>query len=360
MSKKDLKYDDYKAYFTGKMSNKERHAFEKKNMQNLFDSDAYDGISSHNNARSFVSDMDSLHSKIDERINIKKHKIFPLWMNYAATVFFVLGISGILYISYEYSSSFNSEQIVKLDIDNIKLLDSVDLSQKLIYNDIDSIDDSLIIEKKEPKLLYKKEIIILAEQTEEEIEDELVIEQEEEMISEIVDEEPSYNQKTRVSTNTYLYTAQKSQKAQQAQKSSSANKAIMILPKDMSTANVEDNSNANGDNNIVAEKNINLSREKNTDAYCFLVRDMYEFKQRVKDSLDYDLLKNYKGSLMLKFSFRVNIDGELDGFEFKKSPNNIFEKEIIRSVRSLGTWMPEVKNGVKLKSKIKVRMKIKN
>lgn len=353
MSKKDLKYDDYQAYFTGKMSNKERHAFEKKNMQNLFDSDAYDGISSYDNASSFVSDMDSLLSKIDDRINVKKQKIFPLWMNYAATIFLVLGISGILYLSYEYSSSINSEQIVKLDIDNIKLLDSLGLSHKMIYNDI--VDDSLITEKKEPKLLYEKEkkIVFISELRENEIEDELLIQQEE-TISEIVDEEPSYNQKTRVSTGTFLYTEHKPQKAPKAQKISAVNKSIMILPKDMSKANFDANSNDN--DNIVAEKNINTYLVKNTDAYCFLITDMHELKQRVNDSLNYNLLKNYKGSLILKFSFVVNVNGELEKFEFKKSPNIIFEQEVIRCLLSLGEWMPRVKDGEKINSKVKLRI----
>lgn len=94
-SKLRLTYERMIAYFSNKMTEKERHAFEKSVMQDDFESDAYDGLSKLSSLE-LKQDLDELNLSLENRIKSKRRKPL-LWLPYAASIIIILGLGFVLY-----------------------------------------------------------------------------------------------------------------------------------------------------------------------------------------------------------------------------------------------------------------------
>ena len=94
-SKLRLTYERMIAYFSNKLTEKERHAFEKSVMQDEFESDAYDGLSKLSSLE-LKQDLEELNLGLVNKIKSKQRKRL-LWLPYAASIVVILGLSFVLY-----------------------------------------------------------------------------------------------------------------------------------------------------------------------------------------------------------------------------------------------------------------------
>jgi hypothetical protein len=94
-SKLKLTYERFLAYFSNKLTGKEKHVFEKSVMQDEFESDAYDGLSKLSSLE-LQQDLDDLNLSLENRIKSKRRKSL-VWLPYAASIVIILGLSFVLY-----------------------------------------------------------------------------------------------------------------------------------------------------------------------------------------------------------------------------------------------------------------------
>ena len=94
-SKVRLTYERFLAYFSSKMTEREKHAFEKSVMQDDFESDAFDGLSKLS-PHELEKDFAELNSNLQGRIKSKpKRKL--VWLPYAASILVLVGLGWVLF-----------------------------------------------------------------------------------------------------------------------------------------------------------------------------------------------------------------------------------------------------------------------
>ena len=169
-----LTYRNFLDYFSNKLEKKEKHAFEKKIMQDSFESEAFDGLSKLD-ASDLEKDMTDLTSRIQARTKEKKRRIL-VWFPYAASIIILLVLSSVLYYLNQYSSQ---DQIIGAQMEEmVKEVESPITEPKITKQDSESIDllemieDDLEMEISDADEAEEVELMIVSE--EEEVEEEII------------------------------------------------------------------------------------------------------------------------------------------------------------------------------------------
>lgn len=103
-SKVRLTYERFLAYFSNKMTEKEKQTFEKSVMQDDFESDAYDGLSKLN-SHELEQDFAELNASLKNRVSSKpKRKL--VWLPYAASIVVLVGL-GLILLQINKDTSLN-------------------------------------------------------------------------------------------------------------------------------------------------------------------------------------------------------------------------------------------------------------
>ena len=147
-----LKFSDYLKYFGGKSSNREKHAFERKIMQDPFDEEAFDGISEIDK-----NDFEKDIKDIERKLFNKKSRKYPVYFGMAAAVL-VLLISG--YFIYDLSRNLKKEDKIAQHVEMTK--------EKEIKPAEEVVQSEMIENNKEPKKksIVKKEVETVEYKTE--------------------------------------------------------------------------------------------------------------------------------------------------------------------------------------------------
>lgn len=107
-----LTYKDFKKYFSNHLLKKEKHDFEKKMMQDEFESEAFDGLSTLSGDE-LESDITELRNQIKNRTTQTK-RIVPVWFRYAASVIVLIGLGMIFYlVDFSDRNIYKSNQITQ-------------------------------------------------------------------------------------------------------------------------------------------------------------------------------------------------------------------------------------------------------
>ena len=172
-----LTYRNFIDYFSNKLEKKEKHAFEKKIMQDSFESEAFDGLSKLD-AAEFEKDMTDLNSLIHARTKEKKRRI-PLWFPYAASVIILLGLSSVLYYLNQYSAQ--DEMISAQMEDLVPKVEKSVTEPKIIKHDskaadlMEMIEDDLEMEISDADEIIEEELMVISE--DEELDDQTIPEE---------------------------------------------------------------------------------------------------------------------------------------------------------------------------------------
>jgi hypothetical protein len=83
-----------------------------------------------------------------------------------------------------------------------------------------------------------------------------------------------------------------------------------------------------------------------------------KYKNQVIENLDYFKLAEYLGKHKIKVVLRLSSYGTINEIEFKNSPNIVFDQEIERVMRNLGSWNPAEKNGENVSTSVRFTLKL--
>lgn len=159
MFKRKLTYQDFINYFKNNLQSKDKHAFEKKMMQDAFEEEAFDGLSKLSESE-LENDIAGLKSSIQKRVT-KTRTIVPIWFKYAASIIVIVGIGLSIYFlnSNYWQDSMLKEQVAR----EMDLADSimVEAEKLIVLSQKDSLketDMKGILAENKPAKKEKKQI----------------------------------------------------------------------------------------------------------------------------------------------------------------------------------------------------------
>jgi hypothetical protein len=97
-------YDRILAYLKGLLSDRQRHDLEKEMMHDVFEEEAFEGLSQLS-AAGFQTDMDKINNRLQNRINHHKKRDLGIFLRLAAGVLLLAGLTEILYIVFRAPSA---------------------------------------------------------------------------------------------------------------------------------------------------------------------------------------------------------------------------------------------------------------
>lgn len=172
--KSGLTYRNFVDYFSNKLKKKEKHAFEKKMMQDDFDSEAFDGLSKISSLE-FEQDFAELKNQIHARTHERKRRI-PIWFPYAASIAILIGLGAVLMYLNQYSVQ---DELIGAQLEEIaKRVESPILEPQISTQDSESIDlmemidEDLEMEISDADEIIEEELMIVS--VEQEVEDEII------------------------------------------------------------------------------------------------------------------------------------------------------------------------------------------
>jgi hypothetical protein len=131
-----LTYRNFLNYFGNKLEKKEKHAFEKRMMQDSFESEAFDGLS-RLSAEEFEKDMLDLDRILQVRTKEKKRRM-PLWFSYVASILILLSFSFVLYYLSRY---FPQDEMIGAQVEEVVPKEENQLAEPIISKqDSESMD----------------------------------------------------------------------------------------------------------------------------------------------------------------------------------------------------------------------------
>ncbi|MDQ2179460.1 carboxypeptidase-like regulatory domain-containing protein [Marinifilum sp. D714] len=155
-SKLRLTYERILAYFGNKMTEKEKHAFEKSVMMDEFESDAYDGLSKLGSLE-IEQDLEELKLSLESKMNSKQKKRL-IWLPYAASIIVILGLSFVLYFI---NQTPRGNEFVSQDIEQAKPKQKFESIQITKEDSLNISTDQPIEELEEVELVEEKGIDVV-------------------------------------------------------------------------------------------------------------------------------------------------------------------------------------------------------
>jgi hypothetical protein len=92
-------YDRILAYLKGMFSERQRHDLEKEMMRDVFDEEAFEGLS-RLSAEDLQADLDKLENSLQDRITQSKKRNLKIYFRIAAGILLLAGLTGLLYVVF--------------------------------------------------------------------------------------------------------------------------------------------------------------------------------------------------------------------------------------------------------------------
>jgi len=99
-----IKYNQFISYLKGILSNRDRHEFEKDVMHDIFEEEAFEGLT-RLSADELESDLDILTNRLDERLKTTKKRNMLPYYRLAASIVLLIGIGSTMYFIFRTPSS---------------------------------------------------------------------------------------------------------------------------------------------------------------------------------------------------------------------------------------------------------------
>src|SRR6056297_2062168 len=422
MKFKRLRYNDFKKYFHNNMEDKDKHDFEKRMMQDAFEEEAYDGLSSLEKEE-MEQDVNDLKRRINKRT--KSKRIIPYWFRYAAGVLILLAVGFSVYIL---NDQFQSQQLVKEPLpvpkeeqkkettvqtdkkEQTGAVAEIKVMQEQEEEQVKTADQAQGISKKtEKKEQGNKTAAQKTKSKEEKEESELTIVKFDSDINvseiraarkeqaEIKPQKKSNKLKTisgRVlsmrdsskipgvsitlkndrtigtTTNMNGYFTLKVPTSENYDSLEASfvglEKEILSIEKDTNLLVMMEPSQQKMEEVVVTSygkqslknKIKSIFTNNKTDAQPPNNWTIREFREKVKNQIEYDALSEFEGTHQIKIKFTVEKDGSLSDIRIRREPGDAFAEELKRAFKKTGKWLPAKKDGEKTESTVKIEMQI--
>jgi len=110
---------DIEKYLSGELPDPEMHAMERAALDDPFLADALEGMVIHRSLPeqpSFQQEIASLQKRLDDRVSLKKRRVLPLAMKYAAAVILLLGVGITAWYTF-FSRNMASKSLAKHQVE---------------------------------------------------------------------------------------------------------------------------------------------------------------------------------------------------------------------------------------------------
>ena len=149
-------------YAQGKLSPKQMHAVEKYLLDNPFEAEAMEGVSSSPN--DFSNDVKTLQSKIQDRVKEKSKKVIPIWKRYygiAAAIALIIVGSFVIVNLFENKEENNEQLALKnqLEVEEMTPTEKEKDVERTVEEEIDGQDESIVRDDhlNDEKTVYQSE-----------------------------------------------------------------------------------------------------------------------------------------------------------------------------------------------------------
>ena len=388
-----LTFGDFKKYFHNNMRSKDKHDFEKRMMQDAFEEEAYDGLS-RLSEKELEEDVEELKGSITRRT--KRRGLVPHWFRYAASVIVLVGIGISVYllndrpdiISEQPEETVSNEKIVVPEEDKDEPSEAKSdegASQQAGMADAAESRDQSVTRaenKQSESKVAKKETSAGISASEEPEKDKTSASERQRAKQPAVAEAPADQDlqaaKTlKEETEEGLQQGTTDVEVKDTRETARFYHQVKAVDKDQVDVTIRD---AQGDPTNITRKalsgedSLNTSGFYGSDSIKAMIKDAEKierssaqppremdldtFKEKVLEQMDFSNLSSFPGKHTIQFEFTVNEKGALSGFEFDSYPHAVFVWEIQNAVKSLGHWMPAIKEGKSIPSKVKMELTI--
>lgn len=345
--------EQIRRYLQDRMTEAERHAFERKMQRDPFLADAVEGFSGKDSNLVFT-DLADLRNRVEKP---KKNRRF-IW--YAAASVLLLIVSSVVL--------FNMQENVIPVVSEIKIQEEVKITENTtIEKSAIKVPQQTISERTR----QEKEITIA--------ENELVVE-DFEMKSNLVDENNAINSTELISVKEEApkETAQQARKVEFSRTAASSSESLVSTPIAMDSSiaapaksvkkadavmldsekleevvvvgyGIQKKSSQTGAVSSVKSKQV-------IDGKASPVSGWEAFNEYLKTELQSPNIGSPSEKTIVKLSFVVSSTGNKEQFEILKGENDRYNEEAIRIITDGPAWIPEIKNGIPEISVVKLRL----
>ncbi|MDC0584570.1 energy transducer TonB [Bacteroidales bacterium] len=349
--KKKLTYQDFKRYFGNFMSKREQHAFESNIFSDVFDEDAFDGLSTLSD-KEFEEDVKELNHLINERIEPKK--LIPVWIRTAAIVLMFLGAGTF--------SVFHFDLFSNKSVSNNAIADHTPAEQhQKLANEVAITPQEVVAEKTniEPsKAEGQKVLNTVAPKTESndlQVTNELKTAElavvgsggEARVLADEAGESNEVTDNAAVPTLSQTTTPDQGvmSMAMRAEEPVGQEKSAKAI------------SPASEPNNDIAKKAFQSESDVEDSKAIPPSKTLKAYKDQIVGQLMDSDLVDEKGTHKIKLSLIVNELGEPTNLSFNKSPGKEFEAEVRKAINNLPLWSPATKNGQTVSETVELTIK---
>ena len=392
-----LTYKDFKRYFSNKLKPREKHAFEKRMMQDAFDAEAYDGLSQFDKQQ-LDADISALKKGITRRTK-NSRLLVPYWFRYAATVLLLIGIGVGFYILEE---PFKREKVVSRAVTDSS------------YKQEDKASDGKIVHKESfgekpsgqqaTKKVEKDHVALDAQtesqQTESEAEEQhrsktqqgitvvapQVAAPEKQRTLEKQIEKPSANQAPQMAATQKQARQVETLAVEPVEIQRISTEAIAVHPDErfvgLDVSSARDSKEQKQDTHVMADQlavreqsagnRIQVSQTGSTNQSSLKAKSVLselgalppgdmtvnQYKQAVLKRINDSALSAFPGEHHITIAFKVNGQGMLSGFQFDPLPDSVFVREIQTAIEAMSPWIPGTKDGDTITSRQQIKLKI--
>ena len=359
------------------MPNKDKHVFEKDMMQDAFEEEAFEGLSKLSDDE-LELDIIDLKSRISKKTKYTR-RLIPVWYRYAASVVILTGIGlSILFLN----SRFWQDSMLKEQIsEEMEIIDSMiyeaDLEmEKVAQSKNDTSQDlpeELIADNR--ILETKEEIVIVNDDVE--IENELILddseadknevnfdntmeivefdEEEEFLVDEaIAKEEPVVTEQALYAETEIIANNIEEENIGEAERGKNIEVTSQKSSQPMAVRAKKSSEEIITEYEVPENTELLIIEAKPPDHI-----EVNDLEKYIIEKIDYTLLSNYVGRHTINFTFIVETSGKLSDFNFTRSPNKVFNNEIIRVMTEAGNWIPATEENQNVNSFVRFTLKIK-
>lgn len=347
-----LTYRNFLDYFSNKLRKKEKQAFEKRIMQDSFESEAFDGLSKLK-PKEFEKDMADLGRRIQNLTQDKKKRI-SIWMPYAASVAILLGLGSILIFLNQYSAQ--DEMIVAQLDKTVKRIEGPIIEPEISKQVSESIDIKGVIETD-----TSEDISVKIEQYTYGRSSPLNVNKEN---ANHFKQYKRFISGRQVDPNNRIRYSSGFTGSIRGDVTTQTDSSFMVGFK-MDERNMNEvvgaiGNNSNRHNNkVFGAIGYNSIGENTERAKPINYQSISKFKTHLIEDLNYTKLEHLHGVYKLKFSFVVDPSGSISKIVFKGDTDSILAAEIEDMIRNGGKLQAEKSGGVSVSSEVKIVLRIK-
>ena len=325
-------YNRIIAYLKGLLSNRQRHELEKEIMRDVFDEEAFEGISQLS-ADELKADMANLTGRLETRIKPERTRILPFYLRIAAVLIFLVGLGSLLVIILRKPSPAPLAQKEK--------------TETMAVPPASAPADSLTYIKKEvQEPLTKKPVNqVLADNRI------TIKEEEQKMILEMAQEEPKAAAVEDRAEPLKMAETERIEDASGKVASGEIRAQVPEIRGEPDTLNEL----------VMVGYGKQTKIDETSDAFIRPVPpggSLEDFKKWVIDRLDYTALKAYTGTHKTLVDLTVKPDGTIGKIHIIDSIPVAISRELRRVILLSPSWQPARRDNSPIESQVAVRFEI--